>query len=122
MPTPRTRLGNRGEGLAREYLEQLGYSIQISNYRCTWGEMDIVAREGEELVFVEVRTRRGVNFGAPEESITSTKARRLIAIAQEYLQEHNQDNADWRIDLIGIRMYRGGSVPQINHLRHAVQL
>ena len=69
-----------------------------------------------------MRTRRGVNFGTPEESITPAKAQHLIATAQEYLQAHGQDNAEWRIDLIGIRLEPGGSTPQIDHLKHAVQV
>ena len=52
-----------------------------ANYRCRWGEVDIVAQEGDELVFVEVRTRRGAEYGTPEESVTAAKARRLIVTA-----------------------------------------
>ena len=130
MPTPRTRLGNRGEELARQYLERQGYRVVARNYRCAWGEIDLVAQEGEELVFVEVRTRRGDAFGTPEESITPAKARHLVASAQEYLQERGPENAPWRIDFIGIRLdprpdqrqEAGRSSPRIHHLKHAVEL
>jgi hypothetical protein len=64
------QLGRRGEDLATAYLRQQGYVILARNWRCPVGEIDIVAREGEILAFVEVRTRRGDRFGTPEESIT----------------------------------------------------
>ncbi len=121
MTTHRIRLGKWGEGVASRFLQEKGYVLLATNYRCRWGEVDIVAQEGEELVFVEVRTRRGVEFGTPEESVTAAKARKLIATAQEFLQEHDQVNAGWRIDLIAIRLDGDRRVQDITHLRHAVQ-
>ena len=121
MTTHRIRLGKWGEGVAGRFLQEKGYVLLETNYRCRWGEVDIVAQEGEELVFVEVRTRRGVEFGTPEESVTAAKARKLIATAQEFLQEHDQVNAGWRIDLIAIRLDGDRRVQDITHLRHAVQ-
>ena len=121
MTTHRIRLGKWGEGVASRFLQEKGYVLLATNYRCRWGEVDIVAQEGEELVFVEVRTRRGVEFGTPEESVTAAKARKLIATAQEFLQEHDQVNAGWRIDLIAIRLDGDRRVQGITHLRHAVQ-
>ena len=121
MTTHRIRLGKWGEGVASRFLQEKGYVLLAANYPCRWGEVDIVAQEGEELVFVEVRTRRGVEFGTPEESVTAAKARKLIATAQEFLQEHDQVNAGWRIDLIAIRLDGDRRVQDITHLRHAVQ-
>jgi putative endonuclease len=121
VTTHRIRLGKWGEGVAVRFLQEKGYVLLATNYRCHWGEVDIVAQEGEELVFVEVRTRRGVEFGTPEESVTAAKARKLIATAQEFLQEHDQVNAGWRIDLIAIRLDGDRRVQDITHLRHAVQ-
>ena len=120
MTTHRIRLGKWGEGVASRFLQEKGYVLLATNYRCRWGEVDIVAQEGEELVFVEVRTRRGVEFGTPEESVTAAKARKLVATAQEFLQEHDQVNASWRIDLIAIRLDGDRHVQDITHLRHAV--
>ncbi len=71
----------------RRHLEGKGYSITATNYRSRWGEVGIVARLGDEHIFVEVKTRRGSPFGTPEESITATKSQRLIATAQNYLQK-----------------------------------
>ena len=67
--------------MAGRFLQEKGYRLLDANYRCRWGEVDIVAQEGDELVFVEVRTRRGVEYGTPEESVTAAKSRRLIATA-----------------------------------------
>jgi putative endonuclease len=103
-------------------LQGKGYSILATNYRCRWGEIDIVAREGDELVFLEVRTRSSSSYGGPEESVTRAKVRRLVATAQYYLQNQGGDWLSWRIDLISVRMGRPGNSPGIDHLRHAVQL
>ena len=67
--------------MAGRFLQEKGYRLLDANYRCRWGEVDIVAQEGDELVFVEVRTRRWAEYGAPEESATEAKDRWLIATA-----------------------------------------
>ena len=121
MTIHRIRLGKWGEGVAVRFLQEKGYVLVATNYRCRWGEVDIVAQEGDDLVFVEVRTRRSVLYGTPEESITAVKARKLVATAQEFLQAHDQVHAGWRIDLIAIRLDGDRRVQDITHLRHAVQ-
>ena len=126
MSMSRVRLGRQGESLARQYLQQAGYRILAANYRCPWGEVDLVAQEGEELVFVEVRTRRSSAYGSPQESITAEKIERLQATAQDYLQNHTPEpgrsELHWRIDLVSIRFDgAGASAPSIEHLKHAVQ-
>ena len=102
MPTFRARLGTWGEGVAGRFLQDKGYRILTTNYRCRHGEVDIVARDGEELVFVEVRTRRGGSFGAPEESLSKAKIRRLLNTCQEYVQNTASEDAEWRVDLVSI--------------------
>ena len=91
-----------------------------TNYRSRWGEVDIVSRLGEELVFVEVKTRRGIAFGTPEESITAAKSQRLIATAQDYLQKNGLEQSRWRIDLISIHLDETGKLLEVNHLENAV--
>ncbi|MCI0800598.1 MAG: YraN family protein [Chloroflexi bacterium] len=120
MATPRGRLGRWGEEHARRYLEGKGYTVSETNYRSRWGEVDIVSRLGEELVFVEVKTRRGVAFGTPEESITAAKSQRLIATAQDYLQKNGLEQSRWRIDLISIHLDETGKLLEVNHLENAV--
>ena len=122
MPTPRMRLGSRGEGLARRLLERKGYVVREANYRCPWGEVDLVAQLDDEMVFVEVRSRRGGKFGGPEESITEAKVQRLVAASQHYLQLHGQELAPWRIDLVSVLFTRNHRLLEIRHLEHAVQL
>ena len=108
--------------MARSFLQEKGYRILESNYRCPYGEIDIVAQDGEDTVFVEVRTRRSMVYGTPEESLTSAKQRHLLAASQEYLQRHDMGEADCRIDLVSIRLGAGSQEPRIDHLQHAVQL
>ena len=121
MPTSRTRLGTWGEELAGRFLQDKGYRILATNYRSTYGEIDIVARDGEELVFVEVRTRRRGSFGAPEESLSKAKIRRLLNTCQEYLQSTAGEGTEWRVDLVCIYLGPGREVQRIRHLPHAVQ-
>ena len=123
MPTARSRLGAYGEGIAREYLKAKGYRVMDSNFRCPWGEVDIVAREGDCLVFVEVRTRRGpLPYGTPEESLTRKKRDKLVATAETYIQECTDPPEEWRIDLIGVYLDRQSSVQRVVHLPNAVEL
>ena len=116
------RIGRVGEELARNHLEARGYRVIASNYRCRWGEIDLVARDGDEWVFVEVRARRSDTYGGPEESVTEAKARRLILAAQDFLAQSDEAGGDpeWRIDLVAIRLGSGRRVLSIEHMTHAV--
>jgi putative endonuclease len=115
------QLGQRGEEVAAEHLRQQGYAILARNWRCPAGEVDIVAREGETLAFVEVRTRRaGGRLGTPEESVTPRKQARMVEVAQTYLQEAGLDDAAWRLDVVAIEVGRRGEVTRINLIRCAV--
>ena len=107
--------------MASRHLLNRGYAILEKNYRCRYGEVDIVAQKGAELVFMEVRTRRSLEFGTAQESITSTKAKHLIAASQHYLERHCLADIDWRIDLFSINWPPGGSAPGIEHLEYAVE-
>ena len=88
--------------MAQQFLSHKGYVILEINYRCPWGEVDVIARDGDYLVFVEVRTRRSLKYGTPEESITKGKAKRLIATAQTYIETHPNSPSHWRIDLVSV--------------------
>ena len=125
MPTPRTKLGDWGEARAAEFLRGTGLRIIETNYRCRWGEVDIVAQDRDELVFVEVRTKRSANFGTPEESLSAAKMRRLTYTCQDYLQKQIQDGAespsDWRIDLVSVYAGKGFAPKRISHLENVVQ-
>ena len=121
MANPRLRLGNWGERVARKFLADKGYRVLETGFRSTWGEVDIVARQEDELVFVEVRTRRGTALGTPQESVTRAKAGRLIATAQSYMEEKGITGTDWRIDLVSIVLDSRGRVLELSHLTHAVE-
>ena len=90
---PRQALGKLGERLAADYLRRQGYRIHETNFRCPFGELDIVASEGDVLAFVEVRTRRGDSHGSAQESVTPRKQHRLRQVAEAYLQARYQQTA-----------------------------
>lgn len=114
----RKQTGQQGEVIAATYLTEQGYEIVQRNWRCSTGEVDIIARSGDILIFVEVRTRSSRRFGTAEESVTPAKQARLIELAQAYLQESQIDDCFWRIDVIAIQLRPG--LPQINHIENAV--
>jgi putative endonuclease len=120
MNRARIGLGKRGEALAAEKLTALGYELVAHNYRCPAGEIDLVARHGPAWVFVEVRTRRGVAFGSPEESLTPRKRRHLLSAAQTYLQEHALEDVDWRIDLVAIQLSPRGQLLRLEVIENVV--
>jgi putative endonuclease len=119
--TARQGLGDAGEGHARRFLEQQGYESIAQNWRCQFGELDLIMRDGAALVFVEVKTRRGERYGAAEEAITAAKARRLLLTAQSYLAERpDLSDAAWRVDVVAITLSPSGAVDRLSHLIDAV--
>jgi putative endonuclease len=117
----RDRLGRLGETIAAQALEDAGLRIVARNARFPEGEIDLVATEGDTLVFVEVRTRRGDSFGSPEESLTARKQERLARAAQRYLEEQGQETVDWRIDLVAVELGADGRLRRLAHLRAVVE-
>jgi putative endonuclease len=116
-PTHRLILGKAGEDLAARFLEQQGFKIIGRNYRFERGEIDLIAEEGEELVFVEVKTRRSSVFGAPEDAVTEEKQEQVHAVAEGYLFEHDIDNRPCRFDVVAIDFENGQA--DIRHIRNA---
>jgi putative endonuclease len=97
-----SQLGSRGEEMAWRYLERQGFGLLARNWRSRRGELDLVVRQGETIVFVEVRARRSRRFGGPEEALTRAKRRSLQRAAWVYLEANHCLEADWRIDVIAI--------------------
>jgi putative endonuclease len=95
-------LGQRGENAAVRYLTGLGWNVLARNWRCTEGELDIVAHDGRQHVVCEVKTRRTTAYGTPADAITPTKARRLRRLSQRWAFEHGIHPDHIRIDLIGL--------------------
>ena len=104
MSRARVALGRIGEDLAVRELERRGYAILARRYRRRGGELDIVARDGQTLVFVEVKTRGGRRFGEPVEAVTVTKRRRMAAIAVDYMMRARLTGCPCRFDIVSIRM------------------
>ncbi len=125
MTDGRKATGARGESAAAEHLRRQGYRIAGANWRCRAGEIDLIAEDGPSLVFVEVRTRRSARAGSAEESVTRTKQRRLIALAETYLAWQEAAGRPWtgawRIDVVAIRLDARGEVLELNHLINAVE-
>lgn len=107
--------------MAEAYLLKQGYQILAKNWRCAAGELDLVTQQGEMIVFIEVRTRRGEQLGSPEESITPRKRAKLIEVAQTFLAETEAADCSWRIDVIAMVLDRQTRVVYFNHLEWAVE-
>lgn len=109
--------GNEGEQIAMRYLKGLGFDIVEMNYRFGHGEIDIVARDGDTLVFCEVKMRKTDAYGDPEYAITPKKQQQIRRVAHGYWFDHEIRDQDCRFDVVAIRMKRGK--PEINHIRNA---
>jgi putative endonuclease len=103
------RTGKRGEELAVAYLQQRGYRIVARNYRCLYGEVDIIAWEGETLVFVEVKSRNTGTFGGPQEAVGLAKQKKLSRISLNYMQKMRLDACNARFDVAAISLSSQGA-------------
>jgi putative endonuclease len=116
-------VGRYGEQVAAQHLESSGLTVLDRNWRCRAGELDIVAREGSALVFVEVKTRSSTAFGLPEEAVSRVKAERIRQLALQWIaaaREREGATLFWstlRFDVVSVM--RTGAGPQVRHLRGA---
>jgi putative endonuclease len=106
--------------LAAQALTSRGYRILERNFRCSYGEIDLVAEDGHDLVFVEVKTRRGTIYGRPEEAVTLHKQRKLREVATCYLDLHGYAERSWRIDIVAVQLGTYGKFEEIRIYQHAV--
>jgi putative endonuclease len=113
---PKDVLGRQGEQLAVEYLQQAGFRILDRNYRCSEGEIDIVAAERRVLVVCEVKTRSGVGFGTPIEAITRQKRSRLRRLAVRWVIAHGVIFDELRVDVVGVLRSPSGDF-EVEHVR-----
>ena len=116
----RRATGILGEKLAKDFLKKRGYRIREANYRCPEGEIDLIARHKDYLVFIEVRTKTSLEFGTPEESITPAKKERLRTVAAHYQQTHDNLPQLWRIDVVAIELDQKGKPSRIELIENAV--
>jgi putative endonuclease len=116
----RKTIGDEAESLACEYLSKRGLSLLTRNYRCRGGEIDLIMRHNDSLVFIEVRYRRKTDYGRAAETVTANKQRRLIHCARVYMQRHHAWNMPARFDVVSIEGQAGQL--QIDWISNAFQV
>ena len=114
MSRQRINLGKTGEKIAESFLIQKGLKILIKNYRNKFGEIDIVALDGDIVVFIEVKTRSNHHFGSPEEAVTHTKQKQICRAAKGYLLFYKLFESPIRFDVVAVTLKSDG--PLINHI------
>jgi putative endonuclease len=116
---PPHRLGARGERIAAERLERAGWHILERGYRLGRREVDLIARRGPMLAFVEVKTRSGPGYGPPEEAVTRRKRAEIEAVALDWLMRHGRDVIDVRFDVVAIEVGPDGAISRYEHIEDA---
>jgi putative endonuclease len=111
-------LGRAGEQLAADYLQDNGLAVLARNWRCRLGEIDIVGTDGRTVVFCEVKTRSGVDYGAPLDAVSPDKVRRLRELAKAWLDEQRLQGCPVRFDVVSI-LWPPGRPARIEHLEGA---
>jgi len=117
MLTSRQREGQKGENLSLNFLKSLGYKIIARNFRCRFGEVDIIAIENQTLIFVEVKTRSSLLFGQPYEAVNHKKLRSISKIAYYFRQINQKLPPLTRIDVISVILSQQQDVLKIEHLK-----
>ena len=109
----RMRTGKKGEDIACSYLKSRGYRIVERNYKCPLGEIDIVARDGDAIVFVEVKSRKSEEFGDPQLAVGQKKQKKVSRISLTYLKDKNLYPCNARFDVVAIKMLPDGSTIEL---------
>jgi len=120
MTTKHQQFGEKGESIAVNCLKKQGYRIIELNYRTKLGEIDIIAKQGGSLVFIEVKARKSSRFGRPELAVTPKKQRKISMVALYYLKSTKQSNAKARFDVVAINSTDDG--PNIKIIKNAFEL
>lgn len=121
MPRSLQNIAKIGEKLAVQHLKTQGYQILAENYRFQRGEIDIIAKYEERIVFVEVKTRRSLKYGLPQSAVTEQKQRQISKIALAYLQEHDLIDTSCRFDVIAIQLTRHLELLRIEQIKSAFE-
>lgn len=111
----RRRFGNAAEVVAARFLEGKGYKILAHQFRTRFGEIDLVAEKDDELVFVEVKARKNLNYGYPEAAVDDRKMRKLAAAADIYMEQQKKDDCLYRFDVLAMLLKEDGGF-EIEHL------
>ena len=121
MGRARVELGKKGEKLAVDFLRKKGYRIVATNFRSPLGEVDLVAQEGDTTIFVEVKTRKSVECGMPQESITPAKQSQILKTALMYLKKNSLGNGNYRFDVVSIIIGPGGKLKSLELIKNAFE-
>jgi len=113
-------LGRLGEDLAARHLSEQGCTILERNWRCSAGELDIIARDGDTLIICEVKTRSSTRFGTPLEAVTADKAARMQRLGYAWMREHGVKSSEVRFDVVAIVRPPGSGTTIIEHHRQVV--
>lgn len=119
-PTRQRKIGNLGEDIAAGFFESDGYQVLDRNYHSRYGELDLVLKKDNTLVFAEVKTRSSDAFGLPEASVTPGKFEKICNTGLIWLQEHPDEPDEWRVDVIAIQLDRARQVRDIHHFINVV--
>lgn len=111
-------LGRIGENIIADYITKLGYKVVERNFACNQGEIDIIAKDKEELVFIEVKTRTDISYGEASEAVTDTKKRHLINSIKYYIYKQKLENQPIRIDVAEVYINKGKV--KINYIKQAI--
>ena len=120
MTTQKSQLGQVGENTAVDFLENHGYHVLRRNFRNKLGEIDIIAKDGDTICFIEVKTRRTDTFGSPLESVTAAKQRKIIHVALSYLKNQGRSEANARFDVVSVTLGDEES-PQVEIVKNAFE-
>jgi putative endonuclease len=117
----RDRVGKAGEAAALAHLKEQGFRILARDWRSRLGQIDVVAEDGDTLVLVEVKARRGTTFGLPEEAVDARKRRKLRTLLEMYRAQNHRQKQPCRIDVVGLLLDDNLAVARVEHIRDAVQ-
>ena len=115
---PDHETGKRGEEITCDFIQKRGMEIIERNYLCKIGEIDIIAKDKEELVFIEVKTRSQEQFGLPSEAVGDTKKKHIYRVAEYYLMKHQLENVYCRLDVVEVYLYEQNY--QINYIKNSI--
>lgn len=114
-------VGAAGETIASAFLKKKGYRVIGSNYRTPLGEIDLIARQGRTIIFAEIKTRTTASFGPPHLSVTGKKQLHIVRAAMIYLKARGLLDADWRVDVVSVKLDHCLKVESIEHIENAVE-
>ena len=121
MTTQRIQLGQVGEKAAVAFLERHGFNVLKRNFRNKLGEIDIIAKDGDTICFIEVKTRKTDAFGSPFESVTKAKQRKIIHVALSYLKSHGRCEMNVRFDVVSVILGDEEEGPRVEIIKNAFE-